>query len=62
MLLDVSGEYGNVSRERLLYNLRKSRIDPEIIAWIASFLSDRTTTRKCKNPLEKAGKIESIMS
>jgi hypothetical protein len=46
LLLDVSGAYDNVSRERLLHNLRKRRIDPKIIAWISSFLSDRTTTLK----------------
>lgn len=46
LLLDVSGAYDNVSRERLLHNLRKRRIDPKIIAWIASFLADRTTTLK----------------
>ncbi|KAJ5472152.1 hypothetical protein N7539_008721 [Penicillium diatomitis] len=45
-LLDVSGAYDNVSPERLLYNLRKRGIDRRIIAWIASFLGDRTTTLK----------------
>ncbi|KAJ6114107.1 hypothetical protein N7512_007552 [Penicillium capsulatum] len=46
LLLDVSGVYDNVSPERLLHNLRKRRIDQRIIAWIESFLCDRTTTLK----------------
>jgi ribonuclease HI len=46
LLLDVSGAYDNVSPERLLHNLRKCGIDRRIIAWIASFLCDRTTTLK----------------
>jgi ribonuclease HI len=46
LLLDVSGAYDNVSPERLLHNLRKRSIDRRIIAWIASFLYDRTTTLK----------------
>ncbi|KAM0742770.1 hypothetical protein ACQRIT_002947 [Beauveria bassiana] len=46
LLLDVSGAYDNVSHERLLHNLRKRRIDPKVIRWIASFLSDRSTTLK----------------
>lgn len=44
LLLDVSGAFDNVSHPRLLHNLRKRRIDPTIVDWIASFLKDRTTT------------------
>lgn len=43
LLLDVSGAYDNVSFKRLLHNLRKRRIDTQLIAWISSFLTDRTT-------------------
>lgn len=46
LLLDVSGAYDNVSPERLLHNLRKRGIDQRMIARIASFLCDRTTTLK----------------
>ncbi|OAQ57920.1 reverse transcriptase [Pochonia chlamydosporia 170] len=46
LLLDVSGAYDNVSRERLLHNLRKRRVDNKMVTWVASFLSDRTTTLK----------------
>ncbi len=46
LLLDVSGAYDNVSRERLLHNLRKRRVSPKIVGWVASFLSDRSTTLK----------------
>lgn len=46
LLLDVSGAYDNVSRERLLHNLRKRKVCQKLISWIASFLSDRHTTLK----------------
>lgn len=46
LLLDVSGAYDNVSHERLLHNLRKRQIDPKIVRWVASFLSDRSTILK----------------
>ncbi|KAL3418443.1 zinc knuckle [Phlyctema vagabunda] len=44
LLLDVLGAFDNVSHARLLHNLRKRRIDEKTVRWIASFLSDRTTT------------------
>ena len=40
------GAYDNVSRERLLHNLRKRRIDGNIVRWTASFLEGRSTTIK----------------
>jgi ribonuclease HI len=46
LLLDVSGAFDNVSRERLLHNLRKRRINQTLVRWIDSFLSDRTSTLK----------------
>ncbi|KAJ6436485.1 hypothetical protein O9K51_10967 [Purpureocillium lavendulum] len=46
LLLDVSGAYDNVSRERLLHNLRKRRVSEPIVGWVASFLSGRSTTLK----------------
>lgn len=46
LLLDVSGAYDNVSRERLLHNLRKRQVDENIVRWIDSFLRDRSTTLK----------------
>jgi hypothetical protein len=46
LLLDVSGAYDNVSRERLLHNLRKRRVSDKIIRWTDSFLRDRSTTLK----------------
>lgn len=42
--LDVSGAFDNVSHTRLLHNLRKRRIDPRVVSWIASFLTERRTT------------------
>jgi ribonuclease HI len=46
LLLDVSGAFDNVSRQRLLHNLKKRRINETLIRWIDSFLSDRSTTLK----------------
>lgn len=46
LLLDVSGAYDNVSRDRLLHNLRKRRICRNIVRWVESFLSNRSTTLK----------------
>jgi retron-type reverse transcriptase len=37
----VSGAFDNVSYKRLLYNLRKWKVDENTVRWIASFLSDR---------------------
>jgi Reverse transcriptase (RNA-dependent DNA polymerase) len=41
LLLDVSGAYDNVSHERLLYNLRKRKIDEKTVRWIARVLKER---------------------
>ena len=46
LLLDVSGAYDKVSHPRLLHNLRKRSIDPNIIKWVESFLFNRTTVLK----------------
>jgi hypothetical protein len=46
LLLDVSGAYDNVSKERLLHNLRKRRVSHEIVDWVASFLTSRSTSLK----------------
>ena len=46
LLLDVSGAFDNVSRPRLLHNLRKRRIDLTLVRWIESFLSNRSSTLK----------------
>ena len=48
LLLDVSGAYDNVSRERLLHNLRKRRVSGDIVRWVASFLRGRSTTLKLR--------------
>ena len=46
VMLDVSGAYNNVCRERLLHNLRKRRVSRNIISWIALFLNGRSTSLK----------------
>lgn len=46
LTLDVTGVFDNVSHPRLIYNLRKRQLDPKMIAWIASFMQDRTTIVK----------------
>jgi hypothetical protein len=48
LLLDVSGAFDNVSRPRLLHNLRKRCVDLTLVRWIDSFLRDRSTTLKLK--------------
>ena len=42
----MSGAFDNVSRQRLLHNLRKRRINQTLVRWIDSFLSGRSTTLK----------------
>lgn len=44
LLLDVTGAYDNVSRERLIHNLRKRRVSRNIVRWTESFLSGRSTS------------------
>ena len=44
LLLDVSGAYDKVSHQRLIHDLKRKGIDNDIINWIRSFLSSRTTT------------------
>lgn len=43
LLLDVIGAFDNVSKDRLLHNLRTKQIDTRIVAWINSFLTGRST-------------------
>ena len=43
LLLDVIGAFDNVSKDRLLHNLRTKQIDTRIVAWIGSFLTGRST-------------------
>ncbi len=40
LMLDVTGAFDNVSHSRLIHNLRKRRLDPQMIAWRASFVRD----------------------
>ncbi len=54
LMLDVTGAFDNVSDSRPIHNLRKRRLDPQMIAWIASFVRDQTTivkTNKCSTNL-----------
>ena len=46
LLLDVSEVYDKISHLRLLHNLRKRSIDPNIIKWVESFLFNRITVLK----------------
>ena len=46
LLFDVSEAYDKVSHPRLLHNLRKRSIDSNIVKWVGSFLSNRTTVLK----------------
>ena len=58
LLLDVSGAYDNVSRERLLHNLRKRRVSADIVRWVASFLSGRSTTLTLQDYTASSSPIE----
>lgn len=42
--LDVQKAFDNVSHERLLHDLRKRKVPTRLIEWIASFLSERSTS------------------
>ncbi len=44
LLLDVTGAFDNVSKDRLLHNFCTKQIDARIVAWIGSFLTGRSTT------------------
>ena len=46
LLLDASGAFDNVSRQRLMHNLKKRRINHTLVRWIDSFLSDRSSILK----------------
>lgn len=43
LMLDVSGAFDNVSHKRLMHNLRRRHIDPSIVGWVESYLTNRTT-------------------
>ena len=43
VLMDVSGTFNNVHHARLIHNMRKRKIPPEIAQWMLSFLSNRST-------------------
>ncbi len=44
LLLDITGAFDNVPKDRLLHNLRTKQINARIVAWIGSFLTRRSTT------------------
>ncbi|KAF7174349.1 hypothetical protein CNMCM5623_007004 [Aspergillus felis] len=44
LLLDISGAFDNVSHDRLLHNLRASRIPQAYVTWLSSFLRGRSTS------------------
>jgi hypothetical protein len=49
LLLDITGAFDHVSHRRLIYNLKKSRVDLRTANWIASFLQDNTATIQLGN-------------
>ena len=52
-MLDITSAFDNVSHEKLLHNLRKQRIDPMIVDWISSFISNRSTVIKTSEYISK---------
>lgn len=54
LMLDITGAFYNVSQLRLIHNLQKKRLDPQIISWIASFTQNRSIiikTNECSSNL-----------
>ncbi len=45
-MLDVTGAFDNVLHERLLHNRKKRHINLNIVNWISSFISNRSTIIK----------------
>ena len=45
-MMNVSAAYPNTSHQRLLHNLRKTKIDRKVVNWVASFLTNRQTIVK----------------
>ena len=56
--LDVSGAFDNVSHPRLIHNLKKRRIDPQVVKWVGSFLKDRKTTIRLPEETSKLLDVE----
>jgi len=46
VFMDIAGAFNNVHHERLMHNMKKRRIPTFILAWIHSFLNNRTTQLK----------------
>ena len=46
MSMDISGAFDNVSRPRLIHNLRERMVPAVLVRWIESFLQNRSTTIK----------------
>lgn len=44
LFMDISAAFPSVSHARLIHNLKKRNVPAPLVQWIASFLSDRTTT------------------
>jgi len=54
LLLDVMGAFDNLSHMRLIHNLKKRRIGGNMINWILSFLSNRSTIISLPEYISKA--------
>ncbi len=54
-MLDITGAFNNVSQPRLIHNLRKRQLNPQLISWISSFTQNCSTiikTNEClSNPI-----------
>jgi hypothetical protein len=61
LLLNVSEAFDNVSRPRLLHNLRKSRVNQTLARWINSFLSNQSTTLKLQEYTAPSALIQTGM-
>jgi ribonuclease HI len=46
VFMDVAGAFNNVHHQRLIHNLKKRKIPPQITRWVESFLHERSTRIK----------------
>ena len=51
---NITGAFNNISHPWLIHNLRKRRLNPRMVTWIASFIKDCSTiikTNKCSTDI-----------
>lgn len=54
LILDSTGAFNNISQPRLIHNLWKKQLDPQIISWIVSFTQNHSTIIKTNECLSNS--------